>query len=460
MIQLAAPPVSASAPASAAIAAAALAGGAPVANGESPDLLGFASFLAHQQDALLAGSGGFAPIAGSTADAAADPAAAPEPAVTLTGARALLQQLAAALQPGGKVLPGAGKPLPAAATTVNDQTAADGSQTPVPADPPSEAAAFILPDPAAALLTPDPVPAPVPTPVPAMPTAPAGAPSAAAAEPSHGQGQTAPLVEAQLLGRPLALVSALPGQQPAAAADTAVAAAPAPADLRVLALDRSALPAAAFAITESAAPQGPAALRLRPMLAAKALNDKTVAAASALTTPDMAAAASLAAVQPAANPAQLAATAPTTPTSGHDFAALVDRLIAARDASRPTGGPQRVNVAVNHADFGPVSLSFHHDAGGLTVSVASPDPDFARAVQAATTAGGISGGTWGGSDLASGQTTGGQQAALGQSASQSHGNGQGRAAPADPRNRSASGNAGAADPTSGDTPAHRRGLFA
>ena len=66
----------------------------------------------------------------------------------------------------------------------------------------------------------------------------------------------------------------------------------------------------------------------------------------------------------------------------HDFAALMDRLIAARDAAQ-TGLPQSVQVAVNHAEFGQVSLSFQHDQRGLAVSVASADPDFARAVQAA-----------------------------------------------------------------------------
>lgn len=59
----------------------------------------------------------------------------------------------------------------------------------------------------------------------------------------------------------------------------------------------------------------------------------------------------------------------------HDFGALIDRLLAAREASQP----QAVSLALPHAEFGRVALRFHHDEGGLSVSLASPDPDFARA---------------------------------------------------------------------------------
>jgi len=55
---------------------------------------------------------------------------------------------------------------------------------------------------------------------------------------------------------------------------------------------------------------------------------------------------------------------------------------------------------VQHADFGQVSLNFRHDPDGLSVSAASADPDFARAVQAATAAAGSAGG----SDVSSGQS--------------------------------------------------------
>ena len=63
----------------------------------------------------------------------------------------------------------------------------------------------------------------------------------------------------------------------------------------------------------------------------------------------------------------------------HDFTALVDRLVAAREAMQP----QNVTMAVRHAEFGAVQLRFQQDASGLSVAMASADPDFARAVSAA-----------------------------------------------------------------------------
>jgi len=86
-----------------------------------------------------------------------------------------------------------------------------------------------------------------------------------------------------------------------------------------------------------------------------------------------------------AQPVTSASNAPvTTPTTtaqpqGHDFATLVDRLVEARDAAMP----QAVKAAIHHADFGKVSLDFLTDDNRLTVSMASADPGFAPAVQAA-----------------------------------------------------------------------------
>lgn len=40
-------------------------------------------------------------------------------------------------------------------------------------------------------------------------------------------------------------------------------------------------------------------------------------------------------------------------------------------------------LALAHADFGPVELRFSNDATGLSVALASSDPDFARAIQGA-----------------------------------------------------------------------------
>lgn len=81
--------------------------------------------------------------------------------------------------------------------------------------------------------------------------------------------------------------------------------------------------------------------------------------------------------QNAAAPAPVQSSA--VPQPGHDFVKLVDRLIEARDAVTP----QSVHAAIKHAEFGQVSLHFQQDAGGLTVSMASADPDFTPAVQAA-----------------------------------------------------------------------------
>ena len=62
-----------------------------------------------------------------------------------------------------------------------------------------------------------------------------------------------------------------------------------------------------------------------------------------------------------------------------DFAALVDRLVAAREAVQPPGAL----LTVAHADFGPVELRFRHDERGLAVSLASADPEFSRVAAAA-----------------------------------------------------------------------------
>jgi hypothetical protein len=70
--------------------------------------------------------------------------------------------------------------------------------------------------------------------------------------------------------------------------------------------------------------------------------------------------------------------------SSHDFTALVDRLVEAREAA----SPQRVHVAISHSEFGQVSLRFDQDANGLSVSMSSADPEFARAVQASTASAG------------------------------------------------------------------------
>ena len=65
-----------------------------------------------------------------------------------------------------------------------------------------------------------------------------------------------------------------------------------------------------------------------------------------------------------------------------DFGTLVARLNEAREAA----DPQVVRTAINHADFGRVSLQFRHDDNGLAVTMANADPGFSGAVQAAASA--------------------------------------------------------------------------
>lgn len=184
-----------------------------------------------------------------------------------------------------------------------------------------------------------------------------------------------PMIAAQLLGQPLreaATVQAQPLANQAAATanpDQALALHLDPA--RSEAAANAAGTAALSLEAGSAAPTRE--VRLRPVLAAG--GEAGQADAAGLFAGALAGSA-----QPAAVAAP--ATAPLHAAQPHDFAALMDRLITARDAAQ-TGLPQSVNVALDHADFGPISLRFQHDQGGLAVSVASPDPDFARAVQAA-----------------------------------------------------------------------------
>lgn len=96
------------------------------------------------------------------------------------------------------------------------------------------------------------------------------------------------------------------------------------------------------------------------------------------------------AMAPAATIQHIATTpqASPAPTAGqphvrHDFAALVDRLVEARDAALTVKAPQSVAAAIAHSEFGEVSIRFEHRGDALSVSLASADPDFTRAVHAA-----------------------------------------------------------------------------
>lgn len=88
------------------------------------------------------------------------------------------------------------------------------------------------------------------------------------------------------------------------------------------------------------------------------------------------------ALQSPASPAQpgpVQAPAPMPQVRPLEFAALIDRLAAARDGV----ASQTVSITVAHQDFGPVRLHFRPDELGLSVSMASADPDFARIAAAA-----------------------------------------------------------------------------
>jgi hypothetical protein len=78
-----------------------------------------------------------------------------------------------------------------------------------------------------------------------------------------------------------------------------------------------------------------------------------------------------------------AAPAPSSPSVQHDFAALIDRLVEARQTAQSSLAAQTVTAAINHAEFGQVSLQFRHDGEGLSVAMAANDPELARAVQIA-----------------------------------------------------------------------------
>ena len=101
--------------------------------------------------------------------------------------------------------------------------------------------------------------------------------------------------------------------------------------------------------------------------------------------PDFTAAPVLPVADGSAQAAAPAATVPgAAPTTGaelprQDFAALVERLVEARNA----GAAQSTHASVQHAEFGQVSLKFQQDGRDLSVSMTSADPDFAIAAQAA-----------------------------------------------------------------------------
>jgi len=141
-----------------------------------------------------------------------------------------------------------------------------------------------------------------------------------------------------------------------------------------------------FTLASPAAPIAAEGLRLRPVVERAA---KTAVATQSSDGAVAPLADTLGASQPGATAAPLAHAA-QAPTIGHSFAAVVDRLMAAREAAGShASGPVAVNL--HHAEFGDVSIRFDQRADGLSVALASPDPDFARAVEAAAPQGGSTG---------------------------------------------------------------------
>ncbi len=66
-----------------------------------------------------------------------------------------------------------------------------------------------------------------------------------------------------------------------------------------------------------------------------------------------------------------------------DYAALVDRLLEARAVAQSNAPGASVQTAIDHAEFGQITLRFEPSRDGLSVNMTSRDPGFAPAAQAA-----------------------------------------------------------------------------
>lgn len=115
---------------------------------------------------------------------------------------------------------------------------------------------------------------------------------------------------------------------------------------------------------------------------------------------------------------------PIRPQATHDFATLVDRLVEARDTARAVQAPQTVSASLAHAQFGDIAIRFEHGGTALSVAFSNPDPEFARAVQAAAPAAQANdGGQAPQRQDASGQQTSGSSGQSSQSQAQQRGTG-------------------------------------
>ncbi|WDF73258.1 hypothetical protein [Novosphingobium sp. KACC 22771] len=87
--------------------------------------------------------------------------------------------------------------------------------------------------------------------------------------------------------------------------------------------------------------------------------------------------------QPSADTSRTAAPAITETGVSRDMSALVDRLVETRAAMRAGAPAQWVQTSIQHAEFGRVALQIRQDGDNLSVAMASSDPGFAPAAQAA-----------------------------------------------------------------------------
>ncbi|MFM5930618.1 MAG: hypothetical protein ACKOPQ_06890 [Novosphingobium sp.] len=143
-----------------------------------------------------------------------------------------------------------------------------------------------------------------------------------------------------------------------------------------------------------------------------------------------------------------------------DFAQLVDRLVAAREAATPG----EVRVSLNHSDFGKVSLAFAPDASGLNVTLTSPNPEFARAVEAASPAVAMPATTDSANTSNLQSRSGDSSATSGHGQAQTQGQNQNQSGARQPSGETRAASPRANPSNSGETPGsqseRRRGIFA
>jgi hypothetical protein len=265
-----------------------------------------------------------------------------QPALAAPGTAPIVPGSVDAASLFGTILPQDGKPLPVAADVPLDQSQDPAAPAPEPAAQPIALPAMNS--------------IPIPPPGLALPETPhpAGAPLADRALPPQPRpGPSLALAQDQ----PVVAQPVLQAAPPAVASPAAPRYAPPPrlgANLRQTSESPAEVSSQRLALSEALLPLGPTAANV---------STPTFAIGSATVQP-----------QPLGGNAL-----PEALQRPQDFAQLIDRLVAAREAVQP----QPVTLALAHAEFGKVELRFANDPGGLSVALASADPEFARAVQAA-----------------------------------------------------------------------------